>query len=146
MIRAVLDTNILLSGYVRIRHDTATVQLLDAWRNRLFTLVSSQEQLLELEHAFTKPYFRDRLSLQQIERELSLLRDESSLTTLEKKVSGVATHPADDVILSTAVNGRAAYLVTGDLRFRNRVPEYQGVRLLSPAAFLRLMRAEENGP
>ncbi|MYB76613.1 MAG: hypothetical protein F4X83_05860 [Chloroflexi bacterium] len=50
-------------------------------------------------------------------------------------VRGVATTPADDLILAAAVSGGASYFVTGDRQ--NRSPgEYQGVRIVDPRAFV----------
>ena len=46
-------------------------------------------------------------------------------------------------MLTTALRGGASFLVTGDVRFRNRVRQYQGIRLLSPADFLRVLQDEE---
>jgi predicted nucleic acid-binding protein len=54
-------------------------------------------------------------------------------------VAGVATHPEDDLVLATALSAGADYLVTGDRRFRTRVPHYQGVTLVSPAEFLAII-------
>ncbi|MDE2766696.1 MAG: hypothetical protein OXO54_05830 [Chloroflexota bacterium] len=50
-------------------------------------------------------------------------------------VRGVATTPADDLIVATAIAGEASYLVTGDRQLRN-LGEYQGVRILGPRAFV----------
>jgi predicted nucleic acid-binding protein len=55
-------------------------------------------------------------------------------------VSGVATHPEDDLVLATAVSAGADYLVTGDIRFRTRVPSYQGISLVSPSEFLAIIQ------
>jgi predicted nucleic acid-binding protein len=58
-------------------------------------------------------------------------------------VNGVATHPEDDLVLSTALSGKADYLVTGDKRFVARVATYQGVRLISPRDFLTLLEESD---
>ena len=50
-------------------------------------------------------------------------------------VRGVATTPADDLILATAVAGEAGHLVTGDRQLRN-LGEYEGVRIVGPRAFV----------
>jgi len=55
-------------------------------------------------------------------------------------VSGIATHPEDDLVLATALSAGADYLVTGDRRFRTRVPHYQGITLISPAEFLAIIQ------
>jgi predicted nucleic acid-binding protein len=52
------------------------------------------------------------------------------------EIQKVARHWQDDLVLSAAVSGNADYLVTGDAEFR-RVGEYQGVKLRTPAEFLR---------
>lgn len=66
---------------------------------------------------------------------IALLRSAAIVTALTVEVTGVATHPEDDLILATAVAGAAAYLVTGDRRLR-AVGAFQGVAILSPREFL----------
>ena len=111
MIRAVLDTNVLVSGLVRRRPDAPSVQLLDAWRAGVFQLVVSEEILEEVARTLRKPYFKARLTEGQVERAILLLRRYAFLTTLSANVEGVAIHPEDDLILDAAVSARAAQLV-----------------------------------
>ena len=59
-------------------------------------------------------------------------------------VRGVATTPADDLILAAAVSGGASYLVTGDRRNRNP-GEYQGVRIVGPRGFVDWLGARVAG-
>lgn len=53
-------------------------------------------------------------------------------------VEGVAKHVEDDLVIATALSGRAAFLVTSDIPFRG-VGEYQGVTILTPREFLDLL-------
>jgi putative PIN family toxin of toxin-antitoxin system len=145
VIRAVVDTNVLASGFVRSNPLAAPVQLLDAWRAQRFELISSAAILAELERTLRSPYFARRLSEEQIEQDLLLLTEEASFTEVTAVVSGVATHPEDDRILATAVSARADYLVTGDAPFRRRVPGYQGVVLVGPREFLELLEQADGG-
>jgi predicted nucleic acid-binding protein len=55
MIAAVADTNVLASGFVRRHPDAAPVQVLDAWRGDVFTLVVTDHLLLELERTRSLP-------------------------------------------------------------------------------------------
>jgi predicted nucleic acid-binding protein len=71
---------------------------------------------------------------------MSWLQAQATLTSLTIQVRGVATHPEDDLILSTALSGGADYLVTGDAPFRKQVPAYRGVTLISPRDFLALLQ------
>ena len=75
-----------------------------------------------------------------IARYLAFVAQQSTFYPITVTVAGVATHPEDDLVLATALSAGADYLVTGDRRFRARVPHYQGVTLVSPAEFLAIIR------
>ena len=140
MVRAVLDTNVLASGATGfLIPESIPGQLLRAWQNDRFELIVSEHILTELSRTLQKPYFLRRLSQEQINHTLRLLRRRASMAQLTVSVSGVATHPEDDLVLATAVSGRTDYLVTGDRQFRERVGTHQGVRLISPHEFLELL-------
>ena len=57
-------------------------------------------------------------------------------------MSGIATHPEDDVVLATAVSAKARYLVTGDAKLQD-LRTYQDVTIFSARAFLTLVTAEQ---
>ena len=139
MITAVLDANVLASGFVRANPAAAPVQVLDAWQAGAYALVLSEHILTELAHTFEDPYFRRRLSRQQMEADFTLLREEATVIALTVPVQGVATHPEDDLVLATAVSGPAEYLITGDRQLQ-RLGSYEGVVILSPRAFLDRLR------
>ncbi len=137
MIRAVIDTNVLASGFAIA--GTPPDLLIRLWLAGVYVLVYSDHVIDELGAILLRPYFRTRLSPQQRAGNLGMLTAIGSWTALTIPVPGVATHPEDDLILATALNGAADYLVTGDKRFVSRVPIYQGARLLSPRDFLPLL-------
>ena len=72
MIRAVVDTNVLASGFVRRHPQAPSVQILDAWRAGRFTLIYSADILIELRRTLASTYFARRLSPQQITRDIDL--------------------------------------------------------------------------
>ena len=57
-------------------------------------------------------------------------------------MSGVATHPEDDLILSTAIVSKADYLVTSDRQLL-ALGEYEGVRIITPRDFLTVLNERE---
>jgi uncharacterized protein len=141
VIRAVLDTNVLASGFVEFATaERAPARLLRLWREQRFALVVSVEILTELLDTFRDPYFRRQLTLEQIHAAQLLLQEEAIWTPLTARMSGVATHPEDDQILAAAVSGQAEYLVTGDKQLQ-QLGTYQDVRMISPRAFLDLLEA-----
>lgn len=139
MIRAVLDTNVIVSGFaVRVPTPGIPARILDHWRSSAFELVVSQHILEEVARTFRKPYFRRRLSSEQVTRILAALARPPGVVELSVAVQGIATHPEDDLILATAISGRAEYLVSGDRRLQ-AVGSYRGVTMLSPRRFLDLL-------
>ncbi len=136
MIRVVADTNVLasgLAGYDALEGPAAL--LLRAWQQRRFDLVASVPIIDELERTLAKPYFTQRLGPRGARRALSFVRTRIHLVVELADVQGVATTPADDLILATAVAGAARHLVTGDRQLRN-LGEYEGVRIVGPRAFV----------
>ena len=147
MITAVFDANVLASGATGFLIPESVVgQILRAWRAGSVELVVSDHILGELGRTLEKPYFRARLTLEQISRYRSLLQRRATVVPIIVQVSGVATHPEDDLILATAASARTAYLVTGDARLRAKVPSYQGVRLVSPREFLAVLEEKAEQP
>jgi uncharacterized protein len=132
----VVDTNVLASGLASFRNPTNTVaMILRLWRLGLFTLITSEYILTELARTLQSPYFRQRLSSQQVTSAMRLLRRRTTITPITANVHGVATHPEDDVILATAVSAKADYLVTGDTKLQS-IGTYNAVTILSPKRFL----------
>lgn len=141
MISVVVDTNVLVSGFVRRNTQSPTVLVIDAWRARIFVLVVSEHILDELERTFLEPYFASRLTPEQRTANITLIREEAIITPITSEVHGIATHPEDDLILATAVSAQVDYLVTGDTKLQD-LGSYQGVVILSPREFLELLTAE----
>jgi putative PIN family toxin of toxin-antitoxin system len=139
LIRAVLDANVLVSGIVGFLVPASTPgELLRLWRDGAFVLIVSEPILSEVGRTLSKPYFRRRLTDEQVAAALRLLREEATQQPITVSVSGVATQPEDDLILATAASAQADYLVSGDDKLQ-RLGAFQGVTILSPRAFLQLL-------
>ena len=94
--------------------------------------------LTELGRALNEPYFRRRLSGQDIVDLLALLVEQATMVAPVGAVPRVATHPEDDLILATAVVARADYLVTGDKHLQV-LTTHQSSVIVSPRAFLEIL-------
>jgi len=66
---------------------------------------------------------------------LTLLVTKGETVTVTSQIAGVASHPEDDLILATALDGRADYLVTGDAQLQ-KLKRFRGVVIISPREFL----------
>ena len=53
---------------------------------------------------------------------------------------GVSPDPADDMILSCAVEGQADFIISGDQDL-TELESYEGIKIVTPASFLKLLAA-----
>lgn len=140
MISAVLDTNILASG--TLTSSTIPGQILNEWQDGQFELILSQDIINELERTLNKSYFRNLINTQDIDAFLDLLQNEATLIPITTKVSGIATHPEDDIILATAESGNAAYIVTGDHGLQD-LKRFKNIKIVSPRVFSEVLQMEK---
>jgi putative PIN family toxin of toxin-antitoxin system len=81
MTRVVLDTNILASGAVA-SPDGTLATIIDAWQDHPFEVIVSQAILAELERTLASPYFATRLSAQNVEACVNLVRSSAVVQPL----------------------------------------------------------------
>jgi len=62
----------------------------------------------------------------------------AQLVTGEYTIAGLSEDPDDDKYIAAAIEGRAAFVVSGDPDLL-AIGEHEGVRILTPRAFLRLL-------
>jgi predicted nucleic acid-binding protein len=136
VIRAVLDANVLAPAFA---NPTATAgRLIALWQAGGFDLVVSEHVIAELRRTYTDPYYARRLTSQQVEAAVALLRTEAIVTPLTIPVSGVATHPEDDLVLATGLSAGADYLGTRDRQLL-KLGSHLGLRIVSPGEFLAIL-------
>ncbi|MEZ4563768.1 MAG: putative toxin-antitoxin system toxin component, PIN family [Thermomicrobiales bacterium] len=141
MIRATLDTNVIVSGLAGLDVPTSTPGIIMLQGlSGTFELVISSAILAEVERTLNKPYFRSHSSSELIRGAFVSVVETATFVLPTITVAGIATHTEDDLILATAVSGRVDYLVTGD-RMLLQLGEYQGAHLISPRDFLNSLEA-----
>jgi len=138
MIRAVLDVNVLVSALISPTGTPA--RILDAWRDELLTVVTSEDILAEFERVVAEPRLSRRYGLtpSRVARLMRGLRQFAVIPPGALAVHGVASDPDDDKFLACAVEGGADYLVTGDHGLL-ALGEYEGVQIVSPTAFVQIV-------
>lgn len=136
MKKAVLDSSALVSAFFTPEGTPAS--LLAHARRGAFSLVSSVEILDEVTGVLMRPKHQERYSytLEEVVRYRRRLTALSMLATDLPSLKAVPLDPKDDMIVATAVAARADYLVTGDRRHLIVLEHYEGIRILSPRAFL----------
>ena len=133
----VLDTNVLASAAIAQPGGSLAMLLAAIWAG-VFDLVVSQHILDEFARTLAKPYFTRRIAATDSQTYRAAIARRATLIPITATVQGVATHSEDDLVLATAVSASADYLVTGDGQLQ-RLGSYQGVVILSPHEFVRLL-------
>lgn len=140
MLRAVLDANVFVSAV--IHPDGPPGRIIEQFlRTDAFTLVLSEAIVDEVMRALAYPkvrrYVRPGLDPALWMEDLVVLAD---FVPDPSQVSGVSKDPDDDKYLAAAIAGRAPLVVSGDPHLLS-VAEYEGVRIVTPRAFLNLLNA-----
>lgn len=138
--RIVLDTNILISALVSDKG--ASAHILARCQAGELELLISPDSMAELRRVLTYPRIRKRVkySDEQIERFAAFLAQFAIVLTPPTEIHIVAADADDDKFVALALTGEAQYLVSGDDHLLS-IGQYQGIKILKPAAFLRLWKA-----
>jgi putative PIN family toxin of toxin-antitoxin system len=138
VIRAVLDANVIISA--PLIQVGISSQILDAAYAGVVRCLSSGVIVSEVLRTLTSHRVQRKYSVarSEIDRVREFLESRPVHVPITVTVQGVATHPEDDVILSTAVSARADHLVTGDRQLL-ALGEYQGVQIVSPRDFYTIL-------
>jgi putative PIN family toxin of toxin-antitoxin system len=141
VIRAVLDANVLAPAFA---NPTATAgRLVALWHAGGFELVVSDHVLAELRRTYADPYYSRRLTPQQVDGAVALLRAEAIHTPISVSVTGVATHPEDDLVLATGLSAGADYLCTRDRQLL-KLGTHGGMGIVGPGELLAILRPDED--
>jgi len=137
-IRAVLDTNVLISGLIVAQGPPR--QILDAWLESLFTLVTSLYLVEELVHVLSYPRITERLRLDEPELAavLDALLSKAEVTSGQLRLPGVTRDPKDDFVVACAKEGEADYIVSGDQDLLV-LGEYEGIQVITPRQFVEIL-------
>ena len=132
--KAVIDTNIFVSAYLG---STNCLSILNAFKNRRFTLILSKPIKKEIKAVLMRPELTG-LS----EKEVDLFFKINELNTIIMETATPITicrDPEDNKILEAAIAARADMIVTGDkdlLTLKN----IEGIHIATPREFLQILK------
>lgn len=139
MLRAVLDTNVFISGIKS--QTTPPGQILDSWRRRQFVLVTSPQLLAEIQEVLLRPRILQLLhkTPAEVTSFIQTLNQKTYTTEGSLEVTVLKGDPDDNMVLACAQEGMTTHLVTGN---KKHFPftDYKGIKIVSPKEFLSLLR------
>ena len=123
--RIVLDTNVLVSALIKRGRPR---KLFDACLEGRHSLVSSRPMLEELAQVVGDERVRRYATSREAVSFLRLVADIASIAELRSKFR--VLNPTDDVVLRTAHDGRARFVVTGDGDMLG-LASFRGIRIVT---------------
>jgi putative PIN family toxin of toxin-antitoxin system len=134
-LRAVLDTNIFISGII---WRGSPYQCLQAAEAGMYELAISEPILRELEAVLIGKF---RFTNAKVESSIKLILEIGRRVEISERCQVIKNDPDDDKFIETAIAGEAAFIVSGD-RHLLRLNEFKGVRILTPGEFIRIVFEE----
>ncbi len=136
MVTVVVDTNVLIAALVghgkRRRLLTKIVEE--------HTLITSREMLAELLDVLARSTFAD-IKNRQVRRFLSIIATKAEIVKPTQYPNVIADDPGDNMVLATAYEGRAKYVVSGDRHILD-LKEFRGIRLISVREMLEVLETD----
>ena len=133
MIRAVIDTNVFVSG---IFWKGPPHQVLSAWSHGKFKMIATAAILDEYERVFGE--LSMKYGFTNSPRILELVRLNAELVTPVRFARPVCRDHDDDKFLAAALSGNAPFLVSGD-KDLHAVDGFKGIRILQPKQFISVL-------
>ena len=141
MIRAVLDTNLLVSYLLTHRPPIATL-IDDFVAKDEVIMVTSPELLAELDRVLTYRKLQRYYTNEERTRFVALVMALSEVVDLRDTIPRICRDPDDDRLIACAVAGKADLIVSGDDDVV-ALEQVGGIPILTAAQFLEML---ERGP
>ncbi len=134
MIRAVIDTNIVISG---LFFGGVPLKVMEAAIDRKFTHVLSAHIIAEIERVLRSKKFG--LTDDQATDATELYFNRAELVVPTSIIHAIPRCAGDNRVLECAVDGKCQYIVTGDRRDLLSIGKFQKVQIITAKEFLKLI-------
>lgn len=138
MVRAVLDTNVVVSAYLVTTGKPA--RIISLAREDKLDICLSEEILEEIRRTLLRPKLQriHKAGMQEIDRFLKAFAEITILVPGTTEVEPVEDDPDDTKILACAVESKADFIVSGDHHLTD-LGSFRGIPIVNPDAFLAFM-------
>jgi hypothetical protein len=135
VLRVVLDTNVFVSSLLSTEGTPA--QLLNAWREGRYMLVTSPAIIAEVVEVLESPRISKKYLIrhQDVENLVDVLKTDAVLVPGEAGVKGsVPRDPRDEMFLACAIDANADCIVSGDRHLLD-LQTFRGIPILTVNEF-----------
>ena len=136
MLKAVLDTNIIISG---LSFSGSPAHVLELAAKGVIQNVISQDILDEVQGVVVHKFSWEK---ERVREAIEWLRLVSENVRPQEKVSAVS-HDPDNRIIECAIAGNATLIVSGDKKHLQPPREYRGILIVGPNEFLNIFQRQD---
>jgi putative PIN family toxin of toxin-antitoxin system len=129
MARVVLDTNVLVSAF--LKGGVSRKLLLDLLQTQ--NVVLSAPMLAELADVLSREKFG--VKAEAVNRYISILIRQTIVVPFVSNIKIVLEDPDDDIVLNTAISGKADYIVSGDKHLL-KIANYNHIQIVTVNGFI----------
>ena len=130
MMRAIIDTNVLVSG---IFWSGTPARILEAWGNGRFSMVISPEILHEYTRVIGELATKKSIDTKAILDRITLGSEMVAAPRFKKQA---CVDPDDDRFLECAIAGKVPYIVSGE-KLLLKLNPFEGISILKATEFLK---------
>ncbi len=131
MIRAVADTNVLVSAVISKGNE---YDFLKKARLGKFKLILSHDILKEFKEVINRPKFG--FSKEQTKNALKQIKLVSEIIKTKTNIDIIKEDPTDNKIVEAAIDGKVNYLVSGDNHLL-KLKKYKDIKIINAGKFLK---------
>jgi len=136
------DTNVLVSAFIA-KHGRSADLLELALTVQLIRLVLSDSILREFSDVLMRAEVRSRFAYtyKDVKRIVNALRESAEVILPKSTFKVVKDDPKDNVILNTAHDGHADYIVSGDMHLL-KLGSFKGIKIVNPKRMIDIIYSE----
>jgi putative PIN family toxin of toxin-antitoxin system len=140
MLKAVIDTNVFISGLLKGSNSRQIIKLLQDSR---FILVISPEILDELIGVISRPKFHNVITREAAEKLIEIIKTQALFVKSRQKFNIIKDDPEDDKFLEAAFEARADFIVSGD-RHLLALKNFHNIPVISLQEFLKRLKLKKD--
>jgi len=143
LLKVVIDTNQFVSAV--ISRKGASAQLLKAWKNCLYTLVTSKKIIKEIKRVLEYPRIAKKYNLRKKDTDalINLIEHETAVLSDSLHLNVIKEDPRDNKFLACAVEAKANYIVSGDKHLLN-LRRYKNISIVTVQEFLEIIKHQSS--
>ncbi|MBU0896413.1 MAG: putative toxin-antitoxin system toxin component, PIN family [Candidatus Omnitrophica bacterium] len=136
MIKAVVDTNVVVSGLLGVG---SCREIYLRFKDNKFILITSNPLFEEFITVLGREKFKNLIAEEDSKRAIYFIQTKAIFINPQQKVFNSKSDPKDNIVLEATLEAKPNCLVSGDKHILTFKPKYKGTPVLTAAEFIALL-------